>query len=72
VLAAAVLFVVPAAIATGVVLAGSESATLEKKIPIGQDATGRSWKLGGFSGLYRSTRPGSRSWHSPIAGRTGT
>jgi hypothetical protein len=52
VLAAVALFLVPAAIATGLVLAGSESATLEKKIPIGEDATGRGWKLGGFSGLY--------------------
>lgn len=28
------------------------SATLDKQVPVGVDAAGRGWKLGGFSGLY--------------------
>lgn len=51
---------VPAGLAVAGPLAVPGSATLDKQVPVGVDLAGRSWKLGGFSGLYPLDGSGRR------------
>ncbi len=56
--AAAVL--VPAGMAVAGPLAVPGSATLDKQVTVGVDVSARSWKLGGFSGLFPLDSSGKR------------